>query len=42
MRPAGSENIGRKYVFSGAKPGRPLSNMAILELVSRINAERES
>jgi integrase len=41
MIPAGHESIGRKYVFPGAKPGRPLSNMAMLELVRRMNAERE-
>ena len=41
MMPAGPESIGRKYVFPGAKPGRPLSNMAILELIRRMNAERE-
>jgi integrase len=39
--PAGPESIGRKYVFRGAKPGRPLSNMAMLELIRRMNAERE-
>jgi integrase len=41
MIPAGPESIGRKYVFRGAKPGRPLSNMAMLELIRRMNAERE-
>jgi integrase len=41
MIPAGQEGIGRKYVFRGAKPGRPLSNMAMLELIRRMNAERE-
>jgi integrase len=41
MIPAGPESIGRKYVFPGAKPGRPLSNMAMLELIRRMNAERE-
>ena len=41
MMPAGPESIGRKYVFRGAKPGRPLSNMAMLELIRRMNAERE-
>jgi integrase len=35
------ESIGRKFVFRGAKPGRPLSNMAMLELIRRMNAERE-
>jgi integrase len=39
MMPAGRESIGRKYVFRGAKPGRPLSNMAMLELIRRMNAE---
>jgi integrase len=39
--PAGPESIGRKHVFRGAKPGRPLSNMAMLELIRRMNAERE-
>jgi integrase len=37
----GEGNIGRKYVFRGGKPGRPLSNMAMLELIRRMNAERE-
>jgi integrase len=41
MMPTGADNIGRKYVFRGAKPGRPLSNMAMLELIRRMNAERE-
>jgi integrase len=41
MIPAGPESIGRKYVFRGAKPGRPLSNMAMLELIRRMNAERQ-
>jgi integrase len=41
MLPAGQENIARKYVFRGAKPGRPLSNMAMLELLRRMNAARE-
>jgi integrase len=41
MVPAGPESIGRKYVFRGAKPGRPLSSMAMLELIRRMNAERE-
>jgi integrase len=41
MTPAGAESVGRKYVFRGAKPGRPLSNMAMLELIRRMNAERE-
>jgi integrase len=41
MMPAGPESIGRKYLFPGAKPGRPLSNMAMLELIRRVNAERE-
>jgi integrase len=41
MIPAGPESIGRKYVFRGARPGRPLSNMAMLELIRRMNAERE-
>jgi integrase len=40
MMPAGPEGIGRKYVFPGAKPGRPLSNMAMIELIRRMNAER--
>lgn len=40
MKPDG-ENVGQKYVFPGAKPGRPLSNMAMLELIRRMNAERE-
>jgi integrase len=39
--PAGPESVGRRYVFRGAKPGRPLSNMAMLELIRRMNAERE-
>jgi integrase len=33
-------DIGKRYVFPGAKPGRPLSNMAMLELIRRINCER--
>jgi integrase len=41
MMPAGPEGIGRKYVFPGAKPGRPLSNMAMIELIRRLNAERK-
>jgi integrase len=41
MMPAGPESIGRKYVFPGAKPGRPPSNRAMLELLRRMNAERE-
>jgi integrase len=41
MMPAGPDGIGRKYVFCGTKPGRPLSNMAMLELIRRMNAERE-
>jgi integrase len=41
MMPTGADNVGRKYVFRGAKPGRPLSNMAMLELIRRMNAERE-
>jgi integrase len=41
MMPTGADNIGRKYVFRGAKPGRSLSNMAMLELIRRMNAERE-
>jgi integrase len=41
MMPAGPESTGRKYVFRGAKPGRPLSNMTMLELIRRMNAERE-
>ncbi len=31
----------QRYVFPGAKPGRPLSNMAMLELIRRMNCERE-
>jgi integrase len=34
-------DIGKRYVFPGAKPGRPLSNMAMLELIRRMNCERE-
>jgi integrase len=30
-----------RYVFPGSKPGRPLSNMAMLELIRRMNCERE-
>jgi integrase len=30
-----------RYVFPGNKPGRPLSNMAMLELIRRMNCERE-
>lgn len=30
-----------RYVFPGSKPGRPLSNMALLELIRRMNCERE-
>jgi integrase len=41
MMPAGPESIGRKYVFPGAKPGRPLSNMAMVKLIRRMNAERK-
>jgi integrase len=41
MTLTGADNVGRKYVFRGAKPGRPLSNMAMLELIRRMNAERE-
>jgi integrase len=41
MMPAGLKNTGGKYVFPGAKPGRPLSNMAMLELIRRMNAERQ-
>jgi integrase len=33
------QDSGKRYVFPGAKPGRPLSNMAMLELVRRMNAE---
>jgi integrase len=31
----------QRYVFPGNKPGRPLSNMAMLELIRRMNCERE-
>jgi integrase len=30
-----------RYVFPGNKPGRPMSNMSLLELVRRMNCERE-
>ncbi len=30
-----------RYVFPGSKPGRPLSNMAMLELIRRMNCECE-
>jgi integrase len=39
MMPAGAESIG--HVFRGAKPGRPVSSMAMLVLIRRMNAERE-
>jgi integrase len=29
------------YVFPGSKPGRPLSNMAMLNLIDRINMDKE-
>jgi integrase len=35
------KDSGKRYLFPGAKPGRPLSNMAMLELVRRMNAERK-
>jgi integrase len=41
MIAASPGSIAPKYVFRGAKPGRPLSNMAMLELIRRMNAERE-
>jgi integrase len=31
----------QRYVFPGNKPGRPLSNMAMLELIRRMNCERQ-
>jgi integrase len=34
-------DIGKRFVFPGNKPGRPLSNMAMLELIRRMNCERE-
>jgi integrase len=40
MMSVGPKSISGKYVFPGAKPGRPLSNMAMLELIRRMNAER--
>ena len=40
MMPDGQGSIARKYVFPGTKPGRPLSNTAMLELLRRMNAER--
>jgi integrase len=33
------KDVRRPFVFPGAKPRRPLSNMAMLELFRRINAE---
>jgi integrase len=41
LMPVGPESVGRKYVFNGAKPGRQLSNMAMVKLIRRMNAERE-
>jgi integrase len=41
MMPAGTEGVDREYVFDGAKPGRPLSNMVMVKLIRRMNAERE-
>jgi integrase len=41
MIPAGPESVDRNYVFNGAKPGRPLSNMVMVKLIRRMNAERE-
>jgi integrase len=41
MMPAGPESVDREYVFRGTKPGRPPSNRAMLELLGRMNAERE-
>jgi integrase len=41
MMPAGPESIGRKYLFPGANPGRPLSNMVMVKLIRRMNADRE-
>jgi integrase len=34
-------DIEKRFVFPGNKPGRPLSNMAMLELIRRMNCERE-
>jgi integrase len=39
--PGGSESVDREYVFNGVKPGRPLSNMVMVKLIRRMNAERE-
>jgi integrase len=41
MLPAGPESVDREHVFKGAKPGRPLSNMVMVKLIRRMNAERE-
>jgi integrase len=41
MRSDGKD-IGQKYIFPGAKPGRPLSNVRMTEVIRRMNAEREA
>src|SRR5258708_7197568 len=41
MMPDGQESIGRKYIFRGVKPGRPVSNRAMLDLIWRMNDTRE-
>jgi integrase len=41
MMPAGPEIVGRNFVFNGAKPGGPLSNMVMVKLIRRMNGERE-
>jgi integrase len=35
-----TKDVRKRYVFPGAKPDRPLSNMMMLELIRRMNAER--
>jgi integrase len=36
------QRAGGKYVFPGLKPGKPLSNMALLAVVARMNERRAS
>jgi integrase len=42
MMPKGADNIGRKYVFPGAKLGRSLGNRAMLGVIERLNARRQA